>query len=127
MREFTVREIDRSPFLEKIENGFFFPAQNRVDRPASRSCVIKCPGRLALLPPPHTLTINFENPTHTGEFPTSGDGEHDQLQNCGLDGAVDSGWDRAVQPQADFPRNTANSTACSITVDCNRAISACKR
>jgi hypothetical protein len=48
----------------------------------------------------------------------------DQLQQPTLGGRVDSRRDRTAQPQLDFPRRTASSTAWSITIDPRRSTSA---
>ncbi len=75
---------------------------------------------------PHPLTINTQHRAHPARRPTSVDRDIDDVQNRCLHGPIDTGRDRTAYPQTDFPRNTANSTACSTNVCPNRATSACK-
>ena len=70
-----------------------------------------------------TVSEQFESRTAEGPDATIS-AIIDQIEQGLLGGPIDTGRDRAAHPQCDFPRSTANSTACSTIVDCNRSTSA---
>ena len=117
-------EIDRTPQFEQGKDLSFFPGEQTVDPPAARAGVLELTGQLTVFPTPQTGPVHLKQPADPRQRPPAGNGVMDQGQQGCFHGRIDASWDRTVQAQLVFPRNAANSMACSTIVDASRALSA---
>ena len=103
MGQLAVRQVDRTPLLEEGQNLGLLPDQEPVDGPPARHGVVEAVRGLAVTPPPSPLAVQLQHHADARQRPARLHGVVGQVQQEGLGGAVDSGWDRAAQPQAAFP------------------------
>ncbi len=115
MRQLAMRQIDRPPGVEQLHDGGLLVGQKPVDRVAARSTVIEGALGPPGLPAVGPDAVHSQHRTGPGHGPAFLGGMVDQLEQPRFGGRIDSRRDRAAQPQLDFPRRTANSTAWSIT------------
>lgn len=125
MRELAVRHVDRTPRVVELDDRVLLPREQPMDRVAARTPVRQRGVVPASLPAPQPATVQLEHPSGPPEAPPGVNGVIDHPEQRYLHGLVNTRWDRPAQPQLDFPRSNANSTACSITTMPNRSTSAC--
>lgn len=124
MSQLAMGEVDGTPGVEQLDDGVLLPGQQPVDGVATRRAILQCARCSPDRPAPRPATVEAENMTSSLCAPALRYGAIDDLQQAGFGGRVDSRRDRAAQPQLDFPRRTASSTAWSITTAPRRSTSA---
>ncbi len=124
MSEFPMREINVAPHLEEVTDLGFLPREDAVYRVPTRCAVSEAPRVSACLPPPHSAPVQLQHRADPAQRPAGVGRVIDKTQQTFLDGPLDAGRDRTVQPQLAFPRRAANSMACSTIAVCKRPISA---
>ena len=88
--------VDRSPLVEELQDCFFFPRQDRVDRPAARLAIGQAARMCTLFPTPRPDPVQLEKPAHSRDCPAACDGFVDECDECFFHGSIDTRWDRAV-------------------------------
>ncbi len=124
MSKFPMREINVTPGFEQVKNLGFLPRKEAVYRVPTRRAVSETPCVASSMPTPHSTPVHRQHGTDPAQCPAGVDGIINQSEQTLLGGPVDTGGDRAVQPQLAFPRRAANSMACSTIAACKRPISA---
>ena len=122
--ELAMRPVHVAPLVEQRQDLSLLPLQEPVDRVPARAGVIEPAPGSALLPPPRPTPVQLDHRARPVQRPAGIDRIVDQGQQRRLGGPVDTGGNRTAHPQRDFPRSTANSTACSTTVAWSRSTSA---
>ena len=124
MSELAMGPVYVAPLVEQRQDLSLLALQEPVDRVPARAGVIEPAPGSALLAPPRPTPVHLERRARPAQRPAGIDRIVDQAQQRRLGGPVDTGGNRTAHPQRDFPRSTANSTACSTTVAWSRSTSA---
>src|SRR5680860_257030 len=124
MGELSVTAIDLAPRLSELHDGLDLPVEQTMDRVPARGQVVEPVFGAALKPAVDAEVIDLQHRAGAPLGPALLDGIIDELEQAGLDVALDSRGDQTGQSQRPFPRSSMSSQACSLIVSVSRVISA---
>ena len=124
MGELAVGAVDLAPPVEQRHDLGDLPVQQPVQRAAARTAILQLVGGAAAKPPVGPHRAKLQHPAGRTELPAGRHRLLDQVQQAGLGGRLDSGWDPATQPQRPFPSTSSSFQASSLSASPSRAASA---
>ncbi len=95
MGELAVGAVDLAPLVEQRHDLGDLPVEQAVQRAAARTAVFELVGGAAAKPPVGPHRARLQHPAGRTELEAGRHGPLEQVQQAGLGGRVDPGWDPA--------------------------------
>jgi hypothetical protein len=124
MGELAVGPVDLAPLVKQRHDLGDLVGEQPVQRAAARAVILQLVGGAASEPPVGTHQAKLQHPAGRTKLPAGLHRLLDEVQQAGLGGRVDPGWDPATEPQRPFPSTNSSLTASSLSASPSRAASA---
>jgi hypothetical protein len=124
MGELAMGAVDLAPLVKQRHDLGDLVGEQPVARAAARTVILQLLGGAAAQPPVRADRAKLQHPAGRTKLPAGLHRLLDQVQQAGLGGRLDPGWDPASKPQRPFPSTSSSLTASSLSASPSRAASA---